>query len=594
MKTRYILIGVAFSMVMLFSGCTTSTAKEGVEAWTFIEEVIGEPQTLDPASAYDTASGNILEQVYETLFFYEYGKPDSIIPKLAKDMPEWTTDGLKCTIDLRKDVTFHDGTEFNATAVKASYDHIVLVHDPGGPDWMFSFLKGANTYMGVNMTTATDAEAETAANIYQWGPDATEGTDDDDQAAVYMSGDYQVILTLEEPYVAFTAIMAYSIGSILSPTFLAAHADTPGEINTHLEENMVGTGPYKFVEWSESVHVKLALYEDYWNLPKSHYPPTEVLVKLVEDVNPRLAHLQAGDAHAIDLSSADLALVWNQLTETEINPASVNVSIGHATWAVANFAMNQRVYPYNVTEFRQAMCYAFPYETYIDETINGLGRRMRGVIPYGMFGYTDNAYNYEYSQTEAAAKLTASGVLDDYTVANPLQINISYNTGNTNREAACQLLKTNVEEISEGLIEITINEMAWSQILDALDALELSMWLIGWAPDYADPDDYIQPYYGGTGSVVEGYYTRRTGYNNSQINDWIIQARSESDSTTRASLYQQIEQQAATDAIYIHLYEATGLNVKSPLIHNWKPNPMTAGYYYMNLWLEVVEEADET
>jgi len=575
-------MAVLLAVVVTLSGCTTPTpqaTKRTIDPdnWQVIREVIGEPQTLDPSSAYDTASGEILENVYETLYTYEYGNPAVLVPQLATAMPTWNAAANQCVITLRQNILFSDGTPFNATAVKASFDRVVLMHDPGGPDWMFGYFAGANTYWDSNMTTND-------VNVYKWGPDGIPNTSDDVKAAVYVSGEYEVTLSLDTPYVPFTAILAYSISDIISPTAIAAHPDTPGQTNDWFEENMVGTGPYLLKAWKKTVSVEMTLNTAYWNMVAAtggHKPPTSVLISLVPQASTRLSHLKAGDADMIDYSTSVAANVWDFTNKVSLYPDIINVTTGYSTWSVANFAMNQRVEIYNNTDFRKAMEYAFPYEEYIQNTINGFGMRMRSCIPESMFGWSD-VWNYEYNPTKAAQYLVSSGVLVGHDANNPVNMTIAYNQGNLNRQAACLMLKTSIEEISNNTIEVTVYEMAWAQLLDALDAGQLGMWLIGWGPDYADPDDYIVPYYGGD----NGYYCARTGWSNQTVLDLIEQASTEPDLATRASLYNQIETIAYNAAVYIHLYEATGFNVKGTWVQGWKSNPMNSGYLYIHLWVD--------
>ena len=82
-----------------------------------------------------------------------------------------------------------------------------------------------------------------------------------------------------------------------------------------------------------------------------------------------------------------------------------------------------------------------------------------------------------------------------------ITINIYYNTGNTAREAACLLLEDAVEALdidgdgTAGDIEIIVNDLTWSDYLNGMiSGDQFTIYMLGWSPDYADPDDYIVPY----------------------------------------------------------------------------------------------------
>lgn len=81
---------------------------------------------LDPALAMDADSQKINAFLYETLVGYQNGE---IVPALAVS---WSVseDGLHYTFNLRSDVTFHDGTAFNADAVLANFDRWFNPHSP--------------------------------------------------------------------------------------------------------------------------------------------------------------------------------------------------------------------------------------------------------------------------------------------------------------------------------------------------------------------------------------------------------------------------------------------------------------------------------
>ena len=75
---------------------------------TTIMATIGEPQTLDPALDYESIGQHVLQQLYETLVFYNREKSTELIPMLAT---KWTIspDGRTYTFTIRKDVLFHNG-----------------------------------------------------------------------------------------------------------------------------------------------------------------------------------------------------------------------------------------------------------------------------------------------------------------------------------------------------------------------------------------------------------------------------------------------------------------------------------------------------
>src|SRR4051794_22828200 len=97
-------------------------------AGTLVVGLVAEPTSLDPGQLTDINSMKLLGALYDTLVRF---KPNSfdLTPGLATD---WTIspDLMTYTFKLRQGVRFHDGTDFNADAVKFTYDRLL---DPNGP-----------------------------------------------------------------------------------------------------------------------------------------------------------------------------------------------------------------------------------------------------------------------------------------------------------------------------------------------------------------------------------------------------------------------------------------------------------------------------
>ena len=84
------------------------TGPQSKDPTTFVEVTIGDADTLDPALAYDTASGEVIQNVYETLVFYDGNATDKFVPMLAEEMPTISEDGKTYTFKMRQGVKFHE------------------------------------------------------------------------------------------------------------------------------------------------------------------------------------------------------------------------------------------------------------------------------------------------------------------------------------------------------------------------------------------------------------------------------------------------------------------------------------------------------
>lgn len=175
--------------------------------------------TLDPYDANDTLSQAISKSFYQGLFGFD--KDAKLINVLAES---YTTseDGLTYTFKLRQGVKFHDGTDFNAEAVKAVFDRVT------NPD---NHLKRYNMFKRIAKTEVVDP--------------------------------YTVKITLDAPYSAFINSLAHPSAIMISPAALKKYGK---EIAFH----PVGTGPFQFEEWNATDYMKVKKFDGYWKqgLPK--------------------------------------------------------------------------------------------------------------------------------------------------------------------------------------------------------------------------------------------------------------------------------------------------------------------------------------
>ncbi|MBE2224831.1 MAG: hypothetical protein IAF02_25040, partial [Anaerolineae bacterium] len=150
---------------------------------TYVEMTFGDVDTLDPALAYDTASGNILENVMEGLIYYNHKDATSFVPQLAVEVPSLenggiSEDGLTYTFNIREGVTFHDGGTLTPSDVAYTFQRGLLQSDPNGPQWLL--LEPILGYSNcADITEGIDPECGIAGD-----PDAVKAADPAALAAV--------------------------------------------------------------------------------------------------------------------------------------------------------------------------------------------------------------------------------------------------------------------------------------------------------------------------------------------------------------------------------------------------------------------------
>lgn len=220
-------------------------------AQTFTYAAQADAVGLSPILTNDQVSSTINRHIYENLVERD-AETNELVPWLAES---WETpDDNTWIFTLRDGVTFHDGTPFNAEAVKFTFERIM---DPevGSPR--------ASLLAPIESITAVD--------------------------------DLTLEVTTSEPYGAFLAALAHTNAAIVSPSAVAEYGD--------LMRNPVGTGPFRFEEWVSGESVTLLRFEDYWG----DAPSIErFVVRVIPEVNTQVALLERGEIQLIDSAPPEL------------------------------------------------------------------------------------------------------------------------------------------------------------------------------------------------------------------------------------------------------------------------------------------------
>jgi peptide/nickel transport system substrate-binding protein len=315
-----------------------------------------EPDILDPhvgSSRYDTV---VEQMLYDTLVFRT--EAGEFQPFLATS---WAVsdDGLSWTFHLRNDVTFHDGTPFNAEAMKFSFDRMI---DPA---------------------TKSQASAE------QLGPYKSSEVVDP----------FTIKVDFKSPYAAF---LSYLSEPSLAPVSPAGVKKAGADFGTQ----PVGTGPFKFVEWTPQSDIQLARNSDYkWGPPGFHQGPAYldgVRFTFIPDESQRINALETGETDVILYAPAREVA---GMKDKGFNSAAIEVP-GIAQVCIVNAAMA----PTAELAVRQAINWGVNQQAIIDVINDGVGKALHNVISPGVWGY-DPAMEHMYTHDpqKAAALLDGAG-----------------------------------------------------------------------------------------------------------------------------------------------------------------------------------------
>ncbi len=211
-----------------------------------------------------------------------------------------------------------------------------------------------------------------------------------------------------------------------------------------------------------------------------------VLYLIQNDASSRVLTIKKGVADLGVIPADQLnALVGTKRGDFQIIQQRMGLSFD-----ITYIVLNTLKPPFNNVLVRQALAFATPYPLIWKTIYANTMAPLVGVIPKGMMGWTTyNTINYTFDMAKAKALIAKSGIDPSKYV-----ITVYYNQGNTNRAKLATMLSTYWGQLG---FKVAVQALSWPQLLEKTSKPEFDVYIIGWAPDYADPDDYAGPLVGG-------------------------------------------------------------------------------------------------
>lgn len=300
---------------------------------TFTYMTIGDAVELDPALAYDTASGEVIFNVYETLVFYNGEATNDFLPKLAESY-KISDDGKTYNFQLQTGVTFHNGDPLTATDVAYTFQRNLLQGGYSSPQWLLAepFLGVGND--DITMIVDQGASADDRETLLKNDPAVLKAACEKVQAAIVADdATNTVTMNLAQPWGPFLATIAQDWGAVMDKKWVIDNGGWDGTCDTwqnyygmtDAEDpfNAIanGTGPFKLDHWTKGTEIVLTKNENYWgDAPKLD----RVVISIVPEFGTRFAALQAGDADIIDVDVASRVQVDPLVGEIRVYDPTTN------------------------------------------------------------------------------------------------------------------------------------------------------------------------------------------------------------------------------------------------------------------------------
>jgi peptide/nickel transport system substrate-binding protein len=506
---------------------------------TIIYARYGTIQSLDPHRAYDTSSGEAVMNMYETLIGFDGPATDRFVPMIAEKVPSVDNglirDGGKTYIfPVKKGIKFHNGAVLTPADVEYTFERALVTDQDGGPIWMFY-----EPLLGV--AGSRDGDGNVVVSI------------DDIMKAVEVE-DQNVVFHLKDPYPPFLGILAQYWSGIINKEYMIENGawdgkkqgwerfNNPDQGAETLYNRAMGCGPYKLMKWDPGVEISMVRFDDYILGPA---PIKNVVIKIVEEWTTRKLMFTAGDADMVqvdpiywpEMEQLQGVIIYRDLPRIENTSVFFNFDINtEANQAVWSAKLDGQGIPpdfFSDINVRKAFAHSFDHDTYMKDAFLGFASTPNSPVPKGLPYRDDSIPIYEYNLDKARSyfqKAWGGKVWE-----NGFKLTILYNTGNEQREIACQMIEENVESLNPKF-QIDIMNVDWGNYLNMMVQKKCPLFIIGWVMDFPDPHNFVHPYMHSHGTFAEWQ-----SYSNLEVDRLISDGIKIVDKSKRQDIYYKLE-----------------------------------------------------
>jgi peptide/nickel transport system substrate-binding protein len=347
MRTR-LMLGVLLATLTLVAG-PARTATGQVHGGTIRIGMDADNTTMDPHRSTAAVDRQVYNNVYGKLV--DIDARFGIVPQLAQSW-EVRNGGLSYVFRLRRGVTFHDGSDFNAEIVRWNLDRM---RDPA-------------------LASPRRSEIAPVKDVRVVDP-------------------YTVEVTLTAPFAPFLSVLSDRAGMMVSRAAVEKYGED-------FARNPVGTGPFRFVEWVKDDHLTLKRFDGYWEKGLPYLD--EIVYRPIPDSSVRFTAMRTGQIdlmHQIAPKDVAAAHAERGLTVSEIP----------SLWW-QGIHLNNHVAPFNVKPIRQAMWYAVDRALIQRVVYYGQGAPAWGPFPPSMWAMDREFTDWKRDPAKAKAKLAEGGL----------------------------------------------------------------------------------------------------------------------------------------------------------------------------------------
>lgn len=496
------------------------------EGSTLVIGLAEDTVSLDPGRSYETHAGTVHAAIYETLVTFPPDRVDEIIPDVATD---WTIsdDGLEYTFTLVEGRKFSTGNELMADDVAFS---IMRMKN----------LKGNPSFLADNI------------------------------ANVEATGDYEVVITLNEPDPSLLARLAFGGFGVIDSEVAMEHGATAGEdaaetdaAEEWLNSNSIGSGPYVLQKWEPGVETILT------RNPEFHGEPAaieRVIYRSMDEAAAQKLALEAGD---LDIA---LDVTPDQVSDLKDNP-DITVYEGVSDWTFFLLMnMDPEVGgPMAEDAVQDAVRLALDYDG-IRALAGGAAATPVNIMPVHWPYALDQSQRIERDVEAAQAKLAEAGYGDG------LDVTLQYSEFTIAGIPWATMAQKVQADLNEAGFNVSLEPGELQVDLEEYRNAEQAFSFWAWHPDFVDPIDRTAFLPGGKVGLRASWTEDRAS---DEMVEWTQKARVTTDPAGREEAFTQLQELSKDESAFAFLVQP-GLQVAySSAVdgfaynNQWRVNPYT-------------------
>jgi peptide/nickel transport system substrate-binding protein len=538
---RILLLPLALvASAALLTGCTTATepTAEPVTGGTLVYATgDAEPDCLDPHVGGNYPQALISTQYIESLV--SKNATGEIIPWLAT---EWTPsdDGLTWDFTLRDDVTFTDGTPFDAEAVKTNIEHL---KDPA--------TASSTGYLAVGKIETIEAVEPNLVRFSLSTPDSA------------------LLESLSQPWVG-----------IQSPTAL----ERDQAVNC---ESPVGTGPFVVTEWVKQQSIALERNDNYNSAPADAEHTASARLDAIEwrfipDAATRFAALQSGDVDVIDNPQP------NNIASAESDPAIAELDAPRPG-ASNRIELNSGKAPFDDERVREAFIRAVDVSPGIETLFFGSAERSYSVLSSVELDGISLPDTFTVDPDAAKALLDDAGWdtidADGYRTKDGVRLTLDFPISTNQSIPAEQSLFEQIQSSAKDVgFEVKLNPTDLSSWYGALFTNEYN--LVSAPYTKVGPDVLRTLYH--SDSIIpapSGYYANLAQLSDPTLDELLTTASETSDAAERAALYREAQSIIIEGFYVLPLYDQQNHYLYSTRVEGFRALPTVSAPTFYDAWL---------